>query len=204
MLLFSREGKKRRESKLIPVNFKSPFLHKWYLTFYVCVCVCGSVSNQCFLKDSIKESTLQHKVSAFWANHTTSGNYCFPSFSPGSYLLTQHDEIAKAANRKEKDSISNTEAFVWEYRQCTHWTGAFSLQQTATTLTDRKDKLEVESTALPWAWRARCSHLRPIQDSSPKSVHFYHGLLRVLVISHSSKTIISTSVVPKSPKVSFI
>lgn len=156
------------------MNFKSPFLHKWYLTFYVCVCVCGSVSNQCFLKDSIKESTLQHKVSAFWANHTTSGNYCFPYFSPGSYLLTQHDEITKAANRKEKDSISNARTFVREFRQWTHWTGAFSLQQTATT-PHRKD-LQVESTALPWVWRARCSHLCPIQDSSPKSLLFSHGL----------------------------
>lgn len=148
------------------MNFKSPFLRKWCLTFYIWVCVCGSMSNQCFLNDSIKESTLQHKVSAFWANHTTSGNYCFPRFSPGSYLLTQRDEIAKAANGKE-DSISNTEAFVWEYRPCTCWPGAFSPQQIAVTLTDWKDKLEVESTALPWAWRARGSHLCPIQDSSP-------------------------------------
>lgn len=99
------------------MNFKSLFLHKWHLTFYVCACMCGSGSNQCLLKTLSKEALFQHQVNTFWGNCPTSRKLLFPTFfSPGSYLLAQHDGITKVTNR-EGGHISNAEVFVWEYWQ---------------------------------------------------------------------------------------
>lgn len=98
----SVKGKNRREKKLLP-SLKLLFFCKWYLTFHVCECMCGSVDNQCFLRDSAKESI------RFMLRKPHNHQETIVSLLFLFVLMYWHSmmRIAEAARRKE-DSISHT------------------------------------------------------------------------------------------------
>lgn len=164
------------------MNFKSLFLHKWHLTFYVCACMCGSGSNQCLLKTLSKEALFQHQVNTFWGNCPTSRKLLFPTF----FLLVptyRPSMMGLLRLPTEKEDTSPMQRCLSENTGGSPCTEAISSNHPM--LPDTEGKL--------WSWlycppRKHAgpgpAALLPVQDSSSKLLHYFSmaswGLFMVL------------------------